>query len=230
MKLFPEQNGILMSNHHMSSLPQHPQVSNMPILSANATAHHNVSSRSHAGKSINAGYPMDCDPGPLTPNNTTTSNRYMMRCGSSGGVSSNGSAASYSHNHRANHYPNVVVPNYPINTSTGSHSNSSSNSSRTNSVYHAPNSLPIDIGKSMFGAPTAMDNSETSYQRHLMSSGSASNLSQQLSSANAKTSGSSGVGTTMATNASRSNGNGNDRDEDSHMVGVCVQQSPVVIH
>lgn len=225
MKLFPEQNGILMSslqNHHMSSLPQqHQQVSNMPtMLSGQPVGHHNVSSRSHASKSINnAGYPMDCDPGPLTPNNATASNRYMMRCGSSGGVSSNGSAASYSHNHRGGL---VVVPNYPLNTSAGS-------GGRSNNAYHAPSSLPIDIGKSMFGPPTAMDNSESSYQRHvLMSSGSASNLPQQLSTAAAKSGGTSGVNTAMTTNASRSNGN--DRDEDSHMVGVCVQQSPVVIH
>lgn len=222
-------------------------------------------SRSHTSKS---GYPMDCDPAPLsTPNATNASSRYMMRCNSGGGASSNGSGSGglsqHQHNHRNNHYSNLAIPNYPLSSNSGiigigsagigmggAHSNnSSSNSSRTSSNYHAPNSLPIDLGlgQSMFGIGSGMDGSESSYQRHLLSGGSSINLPQQLSAASNKSGSASMTQTSMRSNGGGAGGSGssgggggggssgngsgaNDRDDDSRMVGVCVQQSPVAIH
>lgn len=218
MKLFPEQNGILLNSlqsHHLPSLSQHQ--SQVSTISMPPTAHHNNIPRSLAGKVISSSnsssYPMDCDPAPFS----TTNSRY----------SSNGSNTSHPHNHRSNHYTNIQPQNYPLGGS-GGHSNSSSSSSRTGSGFHAaPSSLPIDFGQAMFGSSAGMDSSESAYQRHLLGGGSASNIPQQLGTANAKSTGSGGM---VNATASRSNGGGNDRDDESRMVGVCVQQSPVVIH
>lgn len=210
-----------LQSHHLPSLSQHQ--SQVSTISMPPTAHHNIP-RSLAGKVISGSnssnsYPMDCDPAPtFSTGSSSTNSRY----------SSNGSNTSHPHNHRSNHYTNIQQPqNYPLGGS-GVHSNSSSSSSRTGSGFHAaPSSLPIDFGQAMFGSSTGMDSSESAYQRHLLGGGSASNIPQQLGTANAKNTGSGGL---VNATASRSNGGGNDRDDESRMVGVCVQQSPVVIH
>lgn len=86
----------------------------------------------------------------------------------------------------------------------------------------APTSLPLDLGGGKTGSlqhvglvsgPVELHPMHT-YQAHHTSSGSASFVPH-----------------TVGSNSSNNNGSNNPADSDeSPMVGVCVQQSPVVIH
>lgn len=117
-------------------------------------------------------------------------------------------------------YPSslINVPQSLLNSSSNAIGSRTSQSLMSNSSF-APTSLPLDLGsagvQNIGLLPGAVElHPMHSYQAHHTSSGSASFVPH-----------------TVGSSSSNNNGSNNPADSDeSPMVGVCVQQSPVVIH
>lgn len=283
MKLFPEQNGNLLTSlqnqasqqpHQQPQLQQQQQQQQQP-----QQLHH-----------INYPLAMECDPTPASTSSSSSapmSSRYNLLLSGIGAnnivsnmssTSNSGGGTNHAHIHRSSRYPsmNVMGTNHAL---IGSNAIASANNvlhhgSKSSSNLlsnYAPASLPIDLGQMMvssaIGNNSTVDHSLSAYQHHhLLTSGNSNNAitgggssgdggyipysmssdaisasmptnnQVQMASSNKNLSNtssgtSSSVSGQSATGASRSSGaTTNDRGDESPMVGVCVQQSPVVIH
>ncbi|CRK97477.1 CLUMA_CG010866, isoform A [Clunio marinus] len=180
-------------------------------------------------------YPMDCDP----PSVISIQPSIQMTLTPSSGIPSSGGSTSVSlnvinqrylqqhmHRNRYNAPHNVPKSNYapaslPLDLIT---SNSGSSSSGNNSIMVLPdhhlNSSSLIINNSSSGASYHHPN----YAPFTINNNNDNN-SIQMPHQNNKAGGSSG----RSGNANSNNSNNNSAGDES-MVGVCVQQSPVVIH
>lgn len=275
MKLFPEQNGNLLSSLQNQASQQPHQQTQLQQQQPQQLHH------------INYPLAMECDPTPVSTSSSTSapmSSRYNLLLAGIGAnnivTSNSGCGNNYAHIHRSGRYPSMTVmgTNHAL---IGSNAIASANNA--NNVLHhgsksssnllsnyAPASLPIDLGQMMvssaIGNNSTVDHSLSAYQHHhlltsanpnnaITGGGSSSggyipysmssdaiiasmptNNQVQIASSNKNLSNpssgtSSSVSGQSATAASRSSGaTANDRGDESPMVGVCVQQSPVVIH
>lgn len=264
MKLFPEQNGLLMNSLQQQQQQQLQSQSTLqqPSSISMLTASQNNINRNSLSGIVNSGYPhaMDCDPSPIA---SSINPRYNVLIGGNGNgnSSSTNSSSGHPHVHRSNRYPSLTTMglNNQMTCGNGGHTNKSNSNLLNN---YAPTSLPIDLGQIIVGGGSNTDNSSSglssAYQHHILSGSNSTGsyipysmstesmqgaeaamkhqllLQQQQESANSKnimsSNSSSGTSSVQTSSASRSNGSKNDRGDESPMVGVCVQQSPVVIH
>lgn len=146
------------------------------------------------------------------------------------------SSSSSSNNSHTNHqsrsarggvgiYPSALLNNVPQSLLN---SGSRTSQSLMSSASFAPASLPLDLvgatgnGSQIGIIPGAELHPMHSYQAHHASSGGTSFVPHIV--------GGSGIGIGSSSNNSNNNGSNNPDSDESPMVGVCVQQSPVVIH
>lgn len=184
-------------------------------------------------------YPMDCDP----PSVISIQPSVQMTLTPSSGIPSSGGSTSVSlnvinhrylqqhmHNSRNSRYnaplsghaqkSNYAPASLPIDLITGGSGSSGTNSIMVMPDHHLnPSSLIISSGGS-YHHPVS------SYAPFTINSNDGSSL--QLTHQN-KTSAGSGGGNSRSGNTNSNNSNNNSTGDES-MVGVCVQQSPVVIH
>lgn len=163
-----------------------------------------MSQGSNINKNLSAPLAMDVDPTLSLSSLISHSNNHSrtIRGGGGGGL-----------------YPSSLlnVPQSLLNNSSNAGSRTSQ-SLMSNSSF-APTSLPLDLGSAGIQnvglLPSAVElHPMHSYQAHHTSSGSASFVPH-----------------TVGNSSSNNSGSNNPADSDeSPMVGVCVQQSPVVIH
>lgn len=191
---------------------------------------------------------MDCDP-PSSLISLQQQPSVQMTLTPSSGVPSSGGSTSVSlnvinqrylqqhmhNNNRSSRYnaplsghvqkSNYAPTSLPIDLITGNASSSSGMGSNTNSIMVIPDhhlnssSLIISGGGGSYHHPVS------SYAPFTINSSDV-----QLTHQNKATSSSSGGGVGRSSNTTNSNNSNNNSTGDESMVGVCVQQSPVVIH
>ena len=186
-------------------------------------------------------YPMDCDP----PSVISIQPSVQMTLTPSSGIPSSGGSTSVSlnvinqrylqqhmHNNRSNRYiaplsghgqkPNYAPASLPIDLITSSSSGSGGSNSIMVLPDHHLNSSSLIINSSG-GGP--YHPAVSGYAPFSINSNDGNSI--QLTHQN-KASSSGGNG--RSGNATNSNNSNNNSTGDESMVGVCVQQSPVVIH
>lgn len=203
MKLFPEQNGNLLSSQTQQQL------------------HH-----------INYPLAMECDPTPASTAHIHRSSRYpsMNVMGTnhaliaSNAIASINNANNVLHHGSVDHSLSAYQQHHHLLTASGM-----PNNAITGGIGGGVASGGGGVGSTGGYIPYSMSSDAinvsmpTSNQVQIGSSNK--NLSNPSSGSSSSVSGQSGTG------AQRSSGTtANDRGDDSPMVGVCVQQSPVVIH